>query len=313
MSASIQADLSKLRLGTAPDSWGVWFPDDPNQVHWSRFLDEVRDAGYKWVELGPYGYLPTEPDRLRSELGARGLTLTGGAVFVALHRGAAAYDQAVIDCDQEARLLTALGAEYLVILPEGYTDLDGNLTQPSDLSDAQWDVLCTGMDKLGKHLLETWGLKLVFHSHADSHIGTQEQIERFLDHTDPRYVNVCLDTGHVAYCGADNIAIIERYAERVLYVHLKQVDRAIRQRVRDEKLGFAPAVRLGAMVEPPTGDPPMEPLLTALGALDRDLYCIVEQDMYPCAPDAPFPIAKRTQQFFAGCGLGVGRTVAAHS
>lgn len=311
MSASSPADLSKLRLGTAPDSWGVWFPDDPKQVPWARFLDEVRDAGYKWIELGPYGYLPTEPERLRSELDPRGLTLTGGAVFVALHRGAAAYDQAVIDCDQEARLLTALGAKHLVILPEGYTDLDGNVTQPPELTDSQWDDLCIGMDKLGRHLLERWGLKLVFHSHADSHIGTQEQIERFLDHTDPRYVNVCLDTGHVAYCGADNLRIIDRYPERILYVHLKQVDRAIRQRVQDEELGFAPAVRLGAMVEPPNGDPPMEPLLAALGALDREIYCIVEQDMYPCPPDAPFPIARRTQQYFAGCGLGVGHPVAA--
>jgi inosose dehydratase len=313
MSASIPTDLSKLRLGTAPDSWGVWFPDDPKQVHWSRFLDEARDAGYKWVELGPYGYLPTDPGALRSELVTRGLTLTGGAVFVALHRGASAYEQAVIDCDREARLLTALDAEYLVILPEGYTDLDGNVTQPSELTDPQWDDLCTGMDRLGKHLLERWGLKLVFHSHADSHIGTQAQIERFLDHTDPRFVNVCLDTGHVAYCGADNLRIIERYPERILYVHLKQVDRAVRQRVQDGKLGFAPAVRLGAMVEPPDGDPPMEPLLAALGALDRVLYCIVEQDMYPCAPDVPYPIAHRTQLFFAGCGLGAGRPVVARS
>jgi inosose dehydratase len=307
MSAS--ADLSNLRLGTAPASWGVWFPDDPKQTTWTRFLDEVRESGYQWVELGPYGYLPTDGAQLRSELDARGLTLTGGTVFVALHKGAAAYDQAVIDCDREARLLTALGAEYVVILPEGYSDLDGNLTGPTELTDPQWDDLCTGMDRLGKHLLETWNLKLVFHSHADSHIGTQAQIERFVEHTDPRYVNLCLDTGHVAYCGADNLAIIEKYPERILYVHLKQVDRAIRQRVQDEKLGFAPAVRLGAMVEPPLGDPPMEPLLAALGALGRELYCIVEQDMYPCPVDQPFPIAKRTQQYFAGCGLGAGLRV----
>jgi inosose dehydratase len=193
-----------------------------------------------------------------------------------------------------------------VILPEGYTDLDGQRTQPGELTDAQWDDLCAGMDKLGRHLLDSWGLKLVFHSHADSHVGTQEQIVRFLGHTDPRYVNLCLDTGHIAYCGGDNLAIIERYPERIQCVHLKQVDRAIRQRVHDEGLGFAPAVRLGAMVEPPAGDPPMEPILAALGGLGRDLYCIVEQDMYPCPPDAPLPIAKRTQQYFTSLGVGAG-------
>ena len=43
----------RLRLGTAPDSWGVWFPDDPHQTPWQRFLDEVQEAGYSWIELGP--------------------------------------------------------------------------------------------------------------------------------------------------------------------------------------------------------------------------------------------------------------------
>src|SRR5262245_8025743 len=226
-----------LRLGTAPDSWGVWFPDDPQQVPSSRFLDEARDAGYRLVELGPYGYLPTDPPTLRRELDARGLTLTGGAVFVALHRGAAAYDQAVADCDREAALLTALGARHLVILPEGYTDLDGTITEPPELTDAQWADLCGGMDRLGAHLLERWATELVFHSHADSHVMTQDQIVRFVEATDPRYVNLCLDTGHVAYGGGDNLALISAYPDRIRYVHLKQVDRAIRQRVRDERLG----------------------------------------------------------------------------
>ena len=41
-------------------------------------------------------------------------------------------------------------------------------------------------------------------------------------------------------------------------------------------------------------------LLAALGALDRDLYCIVEQDMYPCDFDTPLPIAIRTQRVLQG-------------
>ena len=120
-------------------------------------------------------------------------------------------------------------------------------------------------------------------------------------------VQLCLDTGHVAYCGADNLELIRDYPDRIAYVHLKQVDTAIRARVREEKLGFAPAVRLGVMVEPPLGEPDMPSLLSALGALDRELYCIVEQDMYPCEPDRPLPIAKRTQEYLATCGLASRR------
>jgi inosose dehydratase len=305
----VTADIAypKLHLGTAPDSWGVWFPDDPAQIPWTGYLDEVQAAGYTLTELGPYGYLPTDPARLRDELEKRSLALTGGTVFAALHRGRAALAKAKADCDTEAATLTPLGARHLVLLPEGYTDLDGKLTGSPTLTDGEWDDLTAGMSELARYIREEHGLELVFHTHADSHVGTQEEIVRFLDGTDPTSVYLCLDTGHVAYCGADNLAIIERYPDRVRYVHLKQVDRAIRQRVRDEGLGFAPAVRLGAMIEPPFGEPDMPSLLAALGALDRDLYCIVEQDMYPCDPARPFPIARRTREYFAGCGLGVGR------
>lgn len=296
----------KLRLGTAPDSWGVWFPDDPEQVPWTRFLDEAQASGYRWIELGPYGYLPTDPAVLADELSRRGLSLTGGAVFVALHRGAEAYAQGVADCDREAQLLTALSAKHLVILPESFTDLDGAVTQPTTLTAAQWDDLCSGMNRLGRHVRELSDVSLVFHSHADSHVGTQEQIERFLDDTDPEFVNLCLDTGHVAYYGGDTLDLIRSHPDRIRYVHLKQVDPQIRRRVHAEGLGFAPAVRLGVMCEPPAGDPQMAPVVTALEQLDREIYCIVEQDMYPCAPDKPFPIAERTQRYFAGLGLDTG-------
>jgi inosose dehydratase len=298
----------KLHLGTAPDSWGVWMPGlDPLQTPWQRYLDEVQAAGYRYSELGPFGYLPTDPGIVREEYARRGLTLTGGTVFAALHKGRAALEQAKRDCDTEMATIGPLGARHVIILPEGYTDLDGNLTASPTLSDDEWEALNTGMSELGRYLADRHGAMLVFHTHADSHVGTQEEIERFLDGTDPEAVQLCLDTGHVAYCGADNLRLIADYPDRVQYVHLKQVDTAVRARVREEKLGFAPAVRLGAMVEPPLGEPAMPELIEALAGLDRELYCIVEQDMYPCDFDRPLPIARRTRQYFTTCGLGAGR------
>jgi inosose dehydratase len=303
---SIRTDHPRLRLGTAPDSWGVWNPTgDPLQTPWKRYLDEVQAARYRYAELGPFGYLPTDPGLVREEFAKRGLTLTGGTVFVGLQRGPDALAKAKVDCDAEMALIGPNGARHLVILPELYTDMDGALTQSQTLSDDEWHALVTGMSALGRYVADTHDAVLVFHSHADSHVGTQEQIERFLEGTDPETVGLCLDTGHVAYCGADNLRIVRDHPDRIRYVHLKQVDPEILARVRDEGLGFAPAVRLGAMVEPPLGEPDMPPLLAALGALDRDLFCIVEQDMYPCGFGAPLPIARRTYEYFESCGLRV--------
>ena len=303
---TIGPDHPTLRLGTAPDSWGVWNPTgDPLQTPWQRYLDEVQAAGYRYSELGPFGYLPADPGVVRDEYARRGLTLTGGTVFAGLHRGREALEQAKAACDAEMAVIGPSGARHLVILPEIYTDMDGARIASPTLSDAEWDQLVTGMSELGRYVAGEHGATLVFHSHADSHVGTQEQIERFLDGTDPEAVGLCLDTGHVAYCGADNLRIIRDHPDRIRYVHLKQVAAAILARVHAEQLGFAPAVRLGAMVEPPLGEPDMPPLIAALAALDRDLFCIVEQDMYPCDFDRPLPIARRTYAYFASCGLRV--------
>lgn len=302
---SAASDLGRLRLGTAPDSWGVWFADDPHQVPWDVYLDEVARVGYVHTELGPPGYLPQDPVQLQDELASRGLSVCGGTVFAALHQGREALQQALDDFGREAALLAAVGAQHLVHLPEQWTDQrTGLATQSQDADPEQWKHLVNGSDELAKAIHEEHGVQLVFHPHADTHVDTQQRIERFLSDTDPDLVQLCLDTGHVSYCDGDNLQIIERFPERIAYVHLKQVDPAVRARASADRLPLSEAVRQGVMCEPPYGEPDMPPVLAALGGLDRDLYAVVEQDLYPVAPDVPLPIAARTAGYYVGCGLG---------
>jgi inosose dehydratase len=145
----------------------------------------------------------------------------------------------------------------------------------------------------------------VFHPHADSYVGTQPQVERFLAETDPADVNLCLDTGHIAYYEGDNVELIRRYPDRIGYLHLKQADPAVVEQVKTEDLWFAEAVRRGVMCEPPEGDPDMEALLDAVDRhLEGELFAIVEQDLYPCDPDDPLPIATRTCKYLRQLGVG---------
>lgn len=145
---SPKPEYARLHLGTAPDSWGIWFPDDPKQPHWSQFLDEVAETGFRTIELGPYGYLPTNPERLKDELGKRGLTLTGGTVGTATHRGREAFEQSRRDAFEICELLAAMNVHHLVALPEMHTDLHtGALTQPAELTAEQWgDLAALGRD-----------------------------------------------------------------------------------------------------------------------------------------------------------------------
>ncbi|MFJ8308314.1 MULTISPECIES: sugar phosphate isomerase/epimerase family protein [unclassified Streptomyces] len=294
---------TRIRIGSAPDSWGVWFPDDPRQVPWQRFLDEVSAAGYRWIELGPYGYLPTDPARLAAETGKRDLRVSAGTVFTGLHHGPAVWEKTWAHVSDVATLTRATGAGHLVVIPSFWRDdKTGAVLEDSTLTAGQWRDLADQTERLAREVRERYGLRIVVHPHADTHIDSEENVARFLDATDPELVSLCLDTGHYAYCGGDSVKLIETYGERIGYLHLKQVDPEVLDQVRAEDLPFGPAVARGVMCEPPSGVPALEPVLAAAQALDVDLFAIVEQDMYPCEPDRPLPVAERTRAFLRSCG-----------
>jgi inosose dehydratase len=300
-------DTGRLALGSCPDSWGVWFADDPRQPPWQRFLDELAGVGYEWLELGPYGYLPTDPARLSDELDRRGLTVAGGTMHgeSGLHRRG---DWPAIEAKTRkvAELTAAVGGRHLVFVPvPGYRDdTTGAYLEPAELTGEEWTTMVRAADELGRIVAGDYGVALQFHPHADSHVETQDQTERFLADTDPRYVNLCLDTGHLAYRGADSVELIRRYPERIGYVHIKQMDPDVVARAEREDLAFGQAVALGASCEPPAGLPDVPSVVAALSELDTEMFVVVEQDMYPVDFDVPAPIAARTRDYLRTVGVG---------
>jgi inosose dehydratase len=294
---------ARIRVGSAPDSWGVWFPDDPQQVPWPRFLDEVSSCGYEWIELGPHGYLPTDPAQLRDELAARGLSVSAGTVFEHLHRPDS-WDAVWAQVKDVAALTQAVGGTHVVVIPDTFRDQKtGADVESRHLTEGAWRAKTTGVTRLGRAVQEEYGLSIAFHPHAETHVGYQADIERFLADTDPDFVPLCLDTGHVSYYRGDNLDLIRRYPDRIGYLHLKQVDPAVIDRVLAEDIVWPEAVRMGAMTEPPNGVPAYPPLLQAIEELGLDVFAIVEHDLYPTEPDVPLPIAQRTHRYIASCGL----------
>jgi inosose dehydratase len=289
-----------LKLGSAPDSWGVWFPDDPKQTPWWRFLDEIVEAGYRWTELGPFGYLPTDPDALERELGSRGLGMAGGFVKFDLE-DPEAWRQAAPELDELGVFLRRLGGEFLVVIDELYTDeATGTDRLPSSLDNAGWRRLCETtaqvMEAADRH-----GLRPVFHPHAQTHVEYEDQIERLLEDVDG--LELCLDVGHHAYCGGEPISFFARHHARIPYLHLKSVDAELRDRVAREGMSFAAGVAAGVFVEPSLGSIDFEELRDRMADVGYTGYAIVEQDMYPAEFDRPLPIAKRTHAYLSEIGL----------
>ena len=195
-------------------------------------------------------------------------------MFAGLHKGKEALDKAKEDFGREARLLREVGAEYLVHLPDAVhrharrrADRVRRASTPSSgrtwsRARTSWRATCS------RSTASSW-----CSTRTPTPTSTPRSGSSGSSPTPTReLVNLCLDTGHIAYCDGDNVEIIERFPERITYVHLKQVDPEVRERVRREKLSLAEAVPLGVMCEPPYGEPDMPPLLDALAKLDRDIY-----------------------------------------
>ena len=293
-----------ITIGSAPDSWGVWFPSDPQQTPWHRFMDEIVEAGYEWTELGPYGYLPTDLPTLRRELSNRGLKVTGTFAMANVEEPSlwGELERQVLGAGER---LAALDAKYLVLIDDTYTDLfTGNAIAPKRLDEDAWRRFIETTHKVADIARDKFGLQLVFHPHAETHIEYEDQIETFLEQTDPDRVSICFDTGHHAYRGGDPINFMRQHHDRIPYLHLKSIDLEIQKQVETEGIPFAEAVKMDMFVEPSKGAVDFLAFRDLLQEIDYNGYAIVEQDMYPAPFDKPLPIAKRTRAYLREIGIG---------
>src|ERR1700757_3431629 len=77
---------SAAKVAGAPIAWGVCeVPGWGHQLRAERVLSEMRAAGLSATELGPEGYLPSEPAQLSALLASHGLTCVGRFAPVVLH------------------------------------------------------------------------------------------------------------------------------------------------------------------------------------------------------------------------------------
>jgi inosose dehydratase len=293
-----------LKIATAPVSWGVWFANDPRQTPWNRFLDEVAEAGYAHIELGPYGYLPTDPQVLRCELDKRGLTIVAGFAMADLE-DPSGWPRLEAQATATGELLATLGARFLVLIDDTYTDLfTGAMRLPRTLDPSAWQRLIDKTHTIADLVHKRFELEVVFHPHVETHVEYEDQIEAFLEQTDPARISLCLDTGHHAYRGGDPVQFLRRHRDRLRYLHLKNVDGQKRDHARQEHIAFAPAVEMGVFCEPSQGVVDFAALRDVLHEIGFNGWPIVEHDMYPTSFDRPLPIAKRTRAYLARIGIG---------
>lgn len=272
-----------MKLAGAPITWGVCeVPGWGYQLDPEIVLGEMSSLGLEATELGPEGFLPHEPGRLRKLVDRHGLALVGGFVPVVMH-DADRVEANVAAALRQADLLAAAGAEVLVLAAaSGVSGYDTNRR----LSDHEWQVLATTLSRMAAAAAER-GLVATLHPHVGTMIETPADIERLLNTSD---VPLCLDTGHVAVGGGDPAALAEGAADRIRHVHLKDVDLEVASRLRAGEIGYREAVAGGLYRPLGEGDIDVRRIIDSLERAGYRGWYVLEQDMVLSGPtEMPTP------------------------
>jgi inosose dehydratase len=313
--------MAKLLVGNAPCSWGTLEFEEAKseQIGYSRMLDELAESGYTGTELGDWGYMPTDSVALRTELDRRGLVMLGAFVPVGL-KTAAAHESGIAAAVKTARLLAAVASTpkpYLVLADNNGTDpartrLAGRIPANAGLSDAEWEIFGSGANRLAEAVFEQTGLRTVFHHHCAGYVETPDEIERLLSLTDPHKLGLVFDTGHFAY-GAGHARVIEaleRYGDRVWYIHFKDCEPNIAARARAEGWDYFTALRHGVFCELGKGSVDFSAVLRWLAGRHYNGYVLVEQDILP-GMGSPKNSAQRNREYLRSIESNFYETVSA--
>lgn len=294
----------KALLGAGSDSWGIWHAAHPAQIPWQRYVAEVAKAGYRYIEPGNFGYFPRDPKESLRTLDDAGLRIPGGTFFCDLLGSKEVPLQA--DLRETAAWLSAVGAEYLVLLDRFARDPDtGTYHRPFEMNETEWDRMAHRLNHFGAITRNDYGLALVFHPHCDATVSTEAQIAKLLSMTEPGVADLCIDTGHHIYSGGDPAAFFRVHSARIPYIHLKSMNRGMLDTVRREDLPWAVAVERGVTDEPERGAVDFPAFAVALHETNYQGYAILEQDMFPCDPEVPLPLARRSIAYLQTLGFAI--------
>ena len=198
----LQGDF-KGPLGLQLYSLRETFRKDPTAA-----LDRTKDLGFKYVEL--YSGLPLEPEKLKAELAARGITPIGA------HFG---YESLKKDPAVAVKSAQALGLKYAGVawIPHEI----GNFGE-ADVKRAAADFNAMG------EIFKAAGIQFFYHTHGYEFRPISEgSSETFFDllvkETKPELVSFEMDVFWVFQPGADPVKYLAKYPGRWALMHLKDI------------------------------------------------------------------------------------------
>lgn len=248
-----------IHICTAPCCWGVDDVKNPFLPPWRRVLGEAAKAGYRGIELGPYGYLPLDGTLVRA-LSEHDLRIIAGTIFDDLVNPAN-LPELLRQTHDICALLKQLppmaqqsgqrhAGPYLVIIDWGHEARDyaaGHSDRAPRLDDARWNTMMAHIRAIADIAWHQYGIRAVIHPHAGGYIEFADELARLVDDIPDEVAGLCLDTGHLYYAGMDPVASLRTYAHRLDYLHFKDIDPVVFDQVLNERIRFFAACARGVM------------------------------------------------------------------
>lgn len=298
-----------IKIANAPCSWGALeFDLQGKPATFDVVLDEMQKTGYEGTELGDWGFMPTDPAVLKSELAKRSLTMLGAFVPVAL-KDETTHEKGEEAALKVARLLSVVeGSSPVIVLADNNgsiperTQNAGRVTAAMGLSEAEWVTFAKGVERIAKAVKKETGMRLVFHHHCGGYVENPAEIDKLLELTDPSLVGICLDTGHYQFAGGDPVKFLQKNAKRVWHMHFKDCEPTIAEQSRKEGWDYFKSVEKGVFCELGKGAVDFKSVKAELEKQGFEGWIVVEQDVLP-GMGKPFDSALRNRQFIKSNGL----------
>jgi inosose dehydratase len=273
----------RSRVAGAPISWGVCeVPGWGHQLDPERVLGEMRSVGLAATEFGPVGFLAEDPAARVDQLASHGMRAVGGFLPALLHDES---QDPLPDVDRFIDGCVASGAGVVVLA--AFTGVEGYDERPV-LDDAGWDVMLANLDRIADRAASR-GVVACLHPHVGTMVESGEEAERVLAGS---RVGLCVDTGHLLVGGADPVALTARHPDRVVHVHLKDVDGGLARQVIDGTLTYGAAVKAGMFRPLGEGDVDVAAMVRILEGVGYQGWYVLEQDvMLDAEPEDEGPVA----------------------
>lgn len=304
-----------IKIASAPCCWGVDDPENPYLPHWKTVLNEASTAGYKGIELGPYGYIPLDIDSVSRELQNLDLNIIAGTIFddlVAPANLTNLLQQAENICQFITRLPMPAAEPgqkfplpYLVIIDWGHPERDikaGHGDTAPRLSEQEWQRMMSHIRAIAA-VARKYGVRAVIHPHAGGYIEFADEIEKLVSDIDYELAGLCLDTGHLYYSGMDPELWLRQYSHKIDYIHFKDIDLSVYLQIMQEEITFFAACARGVMCPIGKGIIDYTALKTCLEDINYHGFITIEQERDPRNSDTSLRDVTESRLFLHQVGF----------